>query len=114
MFTIGFTHIKYGALSNANARDLRIQEATRLANAQFNQQVDKIKEANNARVFSFFMERNLSNAFSAMKNVTKFLKLQQAKTVEFRYRSKKLRVTNALKLWHIRTKKTKYFKARVA
>ena len=29
MYTIGFTYIKYGALNNANARDLIIQDLTR-------------------------------------------------------------------------------------
>ena len=29
MYTVGFTYIKYGALNNANARDLIIQDLTR-------------------------------------------------------------------------------------
>ena len=49
-------------------------------------QVDKIKEANNARMFKYFMERNSANAFTALRNVTKFLRLQKAKTAEFQSR----------------------------
>ena len=77
-------------------------------------QVDKIKDNNNARMFKYFMERNTANAFSALRNVTKFLRLQKAKTEEFHTRRERIRVVNALRRWKYRKDKTLCFKARVA
>jgi len=65
-------------------------------------------------MFNYFVERNTANTFSALRNVTKFLRLQKAKTIEFQKRREKLKIVNALRRWSYRKDKTKFFKARVA
>ena len=73
-------------------------QMTRALNSRFENQIDKIKEANNQRVFQYFVEHNTANVFAALKNVTKFLRLQRAKTVEFQNRITHLRAKNAINL----------------
>jgi hypothetical protein len=65
-------------------------------------------------MFKYFMERNTANSFTALRNVTKFLRLQKAKTVEFHTRRDNRKVVNALRRWKYRKDKTLFFKARVA
>ena len=77
-----FTRIKYGALHNVEGRKLAVLRSLEAGNEDFNDVVDRIKEANNARCFKVFMDKNMANVFRTWLNVIKFFKLQKAKTAE--------------------------------
>lgn len=81
-----FTRMKYGALHNVEGRRLQVLRALEGDNRDFDEAVERAKDANNARCFKVFMDKNKANVFRAWLNVIKFFKLQKAKTVELHAR----------------------------
>lgn len=65
----------------------------------FNEQVAMIKAQNNARCFSYFMDKNKANVWTAWVNITKHFKLVRAKEEEFLARQETMQIKLAIKMW---------------
>lgn len=65
----------------------------------FNDHVAEIKAQNNARCFSYFMDKNKKNIWDAWVTITKHFKLVRAKEEEFLLRQETMQIKLALRLW---------------
>ena len=108
MRSAAFTRMKYGALDNVERRRLQVLRRLEADSRDFDEVVERVKEANNARCFKVFMDKNKANVFGAWVNVAKFFKLQKRKTVELHERQRMLRRTFAVRRWKSRWQKTKF------
>lgn len=101
------TKWKRFAFNKVDSQTANITQDLMKAKADFQSFRDATQEKNFERVTAFFIEKNQANIFRAWRNVIKHFKLVKSKTKEFRTRRNKLQRIWALKLWSMRTEKTK-------